>query len=198
MDPLTSVQESFKSSSNTSKMLVALVVVLVLYVIYRCFFSNEHFESKKIKTSTVDNRDQLMNEARQAVAGPTELVETDREIVINPPYKNADTRTIMAGSGFIPQKDVIPAWGSNYGLTDDLDDGEGGNMGFHYNLCSPSCCSAQYPTPHKLKKDPLLCGREDEFASTNYFCSNAWQNSGCLCAKKNQVGFLTNRGGNAE
>ena len=171
--------------SNT--VIAVVVTVLALYVLYRCFFT-ENFAQVKGEQLQVRPVPE---------ATPTEMDETQREIVINPPYNNPDTRTIMAGSGFIPQKDIIPAWGNNYGLTDDLDDGEGGNMGMHYNLCSPSCCSAQYPTPHKLEKDPLVCGREDEFLPTPYTCNNAWQNSGCVCATKKQVNFLTNRGGNA-
>ncbi len=166
-----------------------VLVVILVWVIYKCFVESEGFaEQKKRKLKAMAKRAETVM--------PTELVETEREIVINPPYHNPDTRTIMAGSGFIPQPDIMPASGNNYGLVDDLDDGEGGNMGMHYNLCSPSCCSAQYPTPHKLAKDPLVCGREDEFLPTNYFCNNAWQNSGCLCASKKQVNFLSNRGGN--
>jgi hypothetical protein len=178
---------------NPKKVVLALLAVVVVYVIYKNYVSEPFAETK----SVIKPKKQVLSVQPYDPVNPTELVESDREIVINPPYVNPDTRTIMAGSGFIPQAEIIPAWGNNYGLTDDLDDGEGGNMGFHYNLCSPSCCSAQYPTPHKLEKDPLICGREDEFKSTNYFCSNSWQNSGCLCATNKQVDFLTNRGGNA-
>ncbi len=165
--------------------ITVVVVAVVVYVLYRCFWAEGFANSKKI-----------VQEARVPAVMPNELNETQRDIVINPPHFNPDTRTIMAGSGFIPQKDVMPAWGGNYGLADDLDDGEGGNMGLHYNLCSPSCCSAQYPTPHKLPKDPLVCGREDEFAASPLTCNNSWQSSGCLCLKKNQHAFLANRGNN--
>ena len=168
-----------------NSLLIVVLAVVVVYVLYRCFWAEGFAVSKNIVQDT-----------SLPVVMPNELNETQRDIVINPPHFNPDTRTIMAGSGFIPQKDVMPPWGGNYGLADDLDDGEGGNMGLHYNLCSPSCCSSQYPTPHKLQKDPLVCGREDEFVSSPLTCQNGWQNSGCVCLKKGQHAFLANRGNN--
>jgi hypothetical protein len=174
---------------NPKQALLAVLVLVVAYVVYKNYVQEPFAETKPKRVLNVNPYDPVV---------PTQLVESDRNIVIPPESYNPDTRTIMAGSGFIPQADIIPAWGgNNYGLTDGLDDGEGGDMGFHYNLCSPACCSAQYPTPHKLDNDPMVCGSESEFAPTNYFCSNAWQNSGCLCATNKQVDFLTNRGGNA-
>jgi len=174
---------------DQKKVMFALLVVILVVVLYKYYGAESFAETKRVLRLPVQAHDG---------SNVTELVESDREINIKPTHMDPDTRTIMAGSGFIPQPDVIPAWGgNNYGLTDGLDDGKGGDAGFHYNLCSPSCCSAQYPTPHKLEKDPLVCGREDEFSPTNYFCNNAWQNSGCLCATKDQVSFLSNRGGNA-
>jgi hypothetical protein len=126
-----------------------------------------------------------------------ELNMKAEELQVAVPAVNQDTQTIMAGSGFIAPKEIAPAWGSNYGMVDGLDDGAGGNMGFHYNLCSPSCCSDQYPTPHKLPFDEAVCGQKGEFVPTNLQCNNAWNNSGCLCVKKTQFEHLVNRGGNA-
>ncbi len=126
-----------------------------------------------------------------------ELNMKAEELPVAVPAVNQDTQSIMAGSGFIAPKEIAPAWGSNYGMVDGLDDGAGGNMGFHYNLCSPSCCSDQYPTPHKLPLDEVVCGQKGEFVPTNLQCNNAWNNSGCLCVKKSQFEHLVNRGGNA-
>ncbi len=177
-------------SLDLNMILTLVLGLVVIFVLYKCFFSNEGFAKSEGKKHRKMHR-------RGSTATPHELVEHEREITINPPYHNPDTRTIMAGSGFIPQKDHMPAWGNNHGLVDDLDDGESGNMGMHYNLCSPSCCSAQYPTPHKLAKDPLVCGREDEFVPNSQTCQNSWQSSGCSCVTKKQAAFLYNRGNNA-
>ncbi len=77
-----------------------------------------------------------------------------------------------------------------------LDDGNNGKTGIHFNMCSKQCCSAQYPIPFPLKKEVEL-DKLNDLAPTNYFCNNAWQNSGCLCASKDQVKFMEDRGGNA-
>lgn len=77
-----------------------------------------------------------------------------------------------------------------------LDDGAGGEMSIQHNLCSKSCCSEQWPTPHKLKHDPYVCGNKDKMYPSNYFCNNTFQDSGCLCLTKKQHDFLYNRGGN--
>lgn len=82
---------------------------------------------------------------------------------------------------------------SNYYL---LDDGAGGEMSIQNNLCSKSCCSAQWPTPFKMKYDPYVCQNKDKFVPSRYFCNNSFQDSGCLCLTKKQAGFLYNRGGN--
>ncbi len=186
--------KSLSESVDLNMALKVVVSLLVLYVLYKCFISNENFADEQNKKHKKVHK-QLQD--KSGASTPHELVEHDREIIINPPYHDIDTRTIMAGSGFIPPKDLIPAWGNNYGLADDLDDGASGNMGLNYNLCSPSCCSAQYPTPHKLAKDPLVCGREDEFVPSNMTCQNSWQNGSCLCLTKPQAAFISSRGNNA-
>lgn len=77
-----------------------------------------------------------------------------------------------------------------------LDDGANGNMGLQNNLCSKSCCSAQYPVPFKLNYDDMVCRQNQEFVPNNIMCNNSWQDSGCLCMTKNQFNNLANRGGN--
>jgi hypothetical protein len=109
------------------------------------------------------------------------------------------TGSFMSGKDFdrpvisddVPPIDIIPS--ESY----LLDDGSNGNSGLHTNLCSPSCCSSQYPLPFKLKYDRAVCQNKDKFVPNNYMCNNSWQDSGCLCLTKKQSTFLHNRGGNA-
>jgi hypothetical protein len=95
--------------------------------------------------------------------------------------------------------EVMP-WSANtnsYGEMDILDDGENGNIGLHFNMCSPSCCSPQYPPPFPLPVDPMICMSEQEFVPSSYSCRNEAQNAGCMCMTKEQSTFLGSRGGNA-
>lgn len=77
-----------------------------------------------------------------------------------------------------------------------LDDGADGTLGLQYNMCSPSCCSSQYPVPFALPSDPAICG-EQEYVPTNFTCMSGDQNAGCMCLSKEQADFLGSRGGNA-
>ena len=152
----------------TRDTITAIVIALVIFAVYTYFYK------QKFTDVTPET-----NMAKQELAVPVA-------------YSDLDTRSIMAGSGFIPAEYIPP-----YGEVDELDDGAGGNMGLHYNMCSPSCCSAQYPTPHKLPYDQKLCGSKD-LVPSSYMCNNAWNNSGCLCLRGQDQGkFLYSRGGNA-
>lgn len=124
-----------------------------------------------------------------------QLDERGEEIIIKPPMVRADTKTLMSGSGFIPQKEVIPAWGYHYGVNDQLNPGLDG-VQMMYDLCSPACCSEQWPTPFKLPYDRFVCKNKSEFMPNSYKCNNAWQNSGCTCMTKKQYKFLEDRGNN--
>lgn len=90
----------------------------------------------------------------------------------------------------LPLREVVPP---NSYL---LDDGDNGKKGFHTNMCSKLCCSAQYPLPFKIDLDKRLCGVKD-LVPSNIMCNNAWQSSGCACVTKDQAEFMQNRGGNA-
>jgi hypothetical protein len=97
------------------------------------------------------------------------------------------------------EADPLP-WSANtngYGEMDILDDGENGNAGLHFNMCSPSCCSPQYPTPFPLPVDPMICMSGQEFVPSSYSCRNESQNAGCVCMTQEQSEFLGSRGGNA-
>lgn len=136
-----------------------------------------------------------------------------------PAYFNAETGTIMDGTNFkYPQMEAPydkreyngldymdlekmqnPNFQDIYTKGDDknmylLDDGSNGQLGFNYAACSPSCCSAQYPTPFKLKYDPLICKNKSNYVASNLTCQNQWQDTGCFCLTKKQSEFLANRG----
>ena len=169
-----------------NKKILFVVLVLCLFVLYKIVnhvsISIDNMANQKSRDS---NKSVSALENNLSLPNIEKLVDT---VNLDNPFERVSS---------IPET-VIPAWGNNYGLMDDLDDGANGNMKLDNNLCSPSCCSQQYPTPHKIKTDPLVCGREDDFVPTNYYCSNSWNDSGCLCASKEQVNFLATRGGNTK
>jgi hypothetical protein len=78
-----------------------------------------------------------------------------------------------------------------------LDDGSNGNAGLHYNNCSQSCCSQQYPLPFSLTNDEHDININHDYVPSNMTCMNASQNAGCMCLTKHQAQFLSSRGGNA-
>lgn len=78
-----------------------------------------------------------------------------------------------------------------------LDDGAEGRNSIQHNLCSKSCCASQYPAPGELiEEDPFVCQNKDKYVPSRYMCNNVYQDSGCLCLKKDQAKFFQNRGGN--
>ena len=86
---------------------------------------------------------------------------------------------------------------NNYGETEILDDGKMGNLGLNFNMCSKSCCSEQPTLPFKMMPDDFVLQSGEKYVSSNINCSNAWQDSGCVCLTKNQALFLNRRGNNA-
>ena len=116
------------------------------------------------------------------------------------PQLDPQTGMLVDGPGFESGEvegspEMTESVPSNYFL---LDDGAGGEMSIQNNLCSKSCCSEQWPTPFKQKYDPFVCQNKNKFVAggSNIFCSNTFQDSGCLCLTKDQNRFLYNRGGN--
>lgn len=102
---------------------------------------------------------------------------TDKNI----PFVNPKTGSLIDGPGFergdvegVTQEtmSMIP---SNYYF---LDDGAAGEMSVQHNLCSKSCCSAQWPVPFKQRMDPYVCGNKDQFVPSNLMCNNTFQDSG--------------------
>lgn len=181
---MSSIKERVSELANDNCVqkgfLVFIGLLVVVYLFKWMTGRSEQFESGK----------QVVLESKQ------------EEIPIAPPFVDNDVRTLMSGSGFIPQHDVIPPWGmdvdvNKYGIVDGLDDGAGGSMGLNYNLCSKSCCSEQWPTPFKLPYDKFVCSNKDNLIPNNYMCNNQWQDSGCVCMSKEQGNFISSRGNNA-
>ena len=115
------------------------------------------------------------------------------------PFVDPQAGAVISGPGFEkgemddvyqPAAAQIP---SNYYF---LDDGADGEMSIQHNLCSPSCCVSQYPTPFKQKYDKFVCDNKDKFVPSRIFCSNTFQDAGCACITKKQAKFIYNRGGN--
>jgi len=79
----------------------------------------------------------------------------------------------------------------NYYMLDDSD------LTLHNNsLCSKLCCGKQYPLPFQSSYNNV-CENENDYIPSDIVCKNSFQDSGCLCIKRNQFNNLTNRGGNA-
>ncbi|ARF09324.1 hypothetical protein Catovirus_2_273 [Catovirus CTV1] len=163
-----------------------LIIVLVAFIIYYLFTKN---------TETFNNQNMF-----RAPAFEIEKIYEEPRVPVE--YVNLENGTIMAGKEFIPQDTVIPAWGEQYGVAEtldnnDLSDGQGGSFTLSNNICSPSCCANQYPTPFEIPYDSFVCNNKDELKPSNYVCNNSWQNAGCMCVTKAQEKYLYDRGGNA-
>lgn len=137
-------------------------------------------------------------------SNPLEYKQPDIPLIQAPQYSAYD-ETIQSGSLFIPQNEFYSPWGnivkldeSDSGKTGFKDSIDIGDNGLNFNQCSPACCSDQWPLPFKLPVDKMTCGSKDEFVPTSYFCNNGWQDSGCLCMRKDQSEFIGARGQNTD
>jgi hypothetical protein len=128
------------------------------------------------------------------------LVDIPRDkkaISYSPKMFQPDIAEQVNDDNFIPLPNMADApWAvytGNYGEADILDDGASGNLGFSYNLCSKSCCSAQI-LPFSLTPDDYVLMSGKEYLPTPYTCNNGWQDSGCMCMTKEQSMNLKTRG----
>jgi hypothetical protein len=149
--------------------------------------------------STVSSKSPISDALPFTSKNSDELIQNDPVIV--PPVYDPTSKSVMSGIG-IQRPQLESPWGTIYNKSKlqskyYLDDGAQGTAGLNFNLCSKSCCSQQWPTPFKLKYDPLTCANKDKFTPSNYMCNNAWQDSGCVCLRKGQAKNLMDRGGNA-
>ena len=123
-----------------------------------------------------------------------------KDELMNVPYFDKNTGTLMAGSEFIKSQ-IIPnesqdAYRGSFEANYFLDDGANNEMGLNFNMCDKSCCMPQYPTSFKLKDNGILDGNET-YVGSNYVCNNSWQDAGCVCMPKKTRDFLNDRGNNA-
>ena len=119
----------------TTRNLLIVIGIIVVYHILVGSKKQEDFasEEKLVKKALQEADSKLVLEKRMS----------EEEIPIKPAYVDADVRSLMAGSGFIPQHDIVGPWNqepdvNKYGIVDGLDDGAGGSLGLHYALTSPS------------------------------------------------------------
>jgi hypothetical protein len=198
---------------------VFLVATMVLPPLCRMLLNGngaEGFNGAMAEAEGANGEEVAINGQANGEAVPEEMPE--QQVVpseeLQAPVVSPQTGALVDGPGYEQQPvdgapidasmtaDQIP---SNYYF---LDDGAGGEMSIQHNLCSKSCCSEQWPTPFKQKYDPYVCGASkangyaapgtpnSDFTTSRVFCSNTFQDAGCLCLSKKQQSFLYNRGGN--
>ena len=164
--------------------LILLVGALVVaYVVYPALFSApEGFDP-----TSEEHMESMAEEESPAPEGVPEIDPSSGVLMDGPGFEAGQ----IEGAPEVTSTSIP----SNYYF---LDDGANGEMSIQHNLCSKSCCSEQWPTPFKQKYDPYVCGlkAKGELVPTNIMCNNTFQDSGCLCATKDQFKFLYNRGAN--
>jgi hypothetical protein len=194
---------------NKTCLIIFLILVLVGVILVWLFLPkmmtmhmnmqgnrSEMTHENKMEIKSENRPENEMNEHFDNEGLPPEE-KTDKNL----PYVNPKTGTLMDGPGFERgeiegvTQETMAAIPSNMYF---LDDGNSGNYSIQHNLCSKSCCSAQWPTPFKQKYDPYVCGsgNKNQFIPSQIMCSNSFQNAGCLCLTKPQAQFLYMRGGN--
>lgn len=168
-------------------------LVIFFWVVYPMFNKDE--SNGPVVTEEFERFDNGNNNAEEVDATP----EPEGNMVQDPSYVDPKAGAVMDGPGFEKgeiddvYKESPNSIPSNYYF---LDDGADGEMSIQHNLCSKSCCSEQWPSANKMKYDPYVCQNKDKFVRSNIFCSNSYNDSGCLCLNKSQASFLYNRGGN--
>ena len=184
--------------SSTNPIVVIVIIILIYWYVYPIivsFFSNLRCNKGKSNELFADVTKTINN------AIPTDYRQEDIQI-IQPPVYNAYDDTIQSGSLFIPQPEYYNTQGEKIILgdidpTSQIGSTDLGDNGLNFNLCSKSCCGDQWPVPFKMPVDRMTCGSKDEFVPSNYMCNNGWQDSGCLCLKKDQSKFIDSRGDNS-
>jgi hypothetical protein len=86
---------------------------------------------------------------------------------------------------------IMPMLDSNLNKTEGLDNTDNIKK-LDLNMCSQLCCNqTQWPVAHMPKNE-----KTKDFVGSNLSC-NFGRGSGCLCVKKEDMNYLTDRGGNA-
>lgn len=167
---------------------------IVIAIVFVIFWVVRGIVNKRAQKDTFESTEMETKGAEHTTESQPKNIDP------KPTFFDAGSGVVMSGPEFSPQQFLSPWYKAytgnlkNYYL---LDDGKGGTAGLHFNQCSKSCCSDQYPLPFKMPVDSAVCDSKDEFVPTNYTCNNAWQDSGCVCMTKDQADFLGARGGNA-
>lgn len=194
-----------QTTSTCSDMIVTLIlIVILLVVIYvyvwpvlvhklKCLICKPEHVAGEPFTNAKNQVDNTV---------PVDYKQNDIDI-IQPPVYNAYDETIQSGSLFVPQPVYYDTQGDKVelGNVDAADVNKVNNIGdagMNFNMCSPACCSDQWPLPFKMPVDKMTCSSTDEYVPTSYFCNNGWQDSGCLCMKKDQNDFINARGNNTD
>ena len=188
-----------KNISNTQKIAGFLILVAVVYLLYTYSEKLDETVDKKVKQidpiviTNIGNTKNIKSHS---------LEYKQPKIVTPVTLYDRHTGSVVSASEFIGLPDEIePITGqttvANYGDIDRLDDGYNGSGGLNYNMCSKSCCGAQYPPPFDLEEDAYIAKNKDKFVPNNYMCNNAWNNSGCVCMTKKQRDYIGSRGNNA-
>ena len=163
-----------------------IIAFVVLVIIYYFMTGSENFIGVSPGSSS-DSKNPMSNQ----------------DLMQIPALYNRRTGDVVTGSEFLGVPDEIAtAWGAKFGENNNLNtDGPAsdGSEGLNYNMCSKSCCSAQYPPPFPLDDDVVVSQmkKDGKFVPTSYKCNNAWQDSGCVCMTPKQHEFLASRGNNA-
>lgn len=198
----------FLRDDNQKKMAIVLVVlsVVVFFVVIMPKLQQGSVEGLDDAMTEENNQmDALAEEGVGEALGEGTTVADAHVQALDPegPYVGPQVGTLMDGPGYAeaewdkrgPSGDVYTRIPSNYYF---LDDGADGEMSIQHNLCSKSCCSESWPTPHKLSSgaDPYVCKNKNKFVPSRIMCNNSFQDSSCLCLTKKQASFLYRRGGN--
>jgi hypothetical protein len=180
---------------NKRNVIVFLVCLLAVFALVWFMLP----KTISIKLPGQEAAPEVKSEAKTEGFTSEEDLAADKGTDKNLPNVNPKTGSLIDGPGFERgdvegvTQEVMSMIPSNYYF---LDDGNAQNDTVVHNLCSKSCCSAQWPTPFKQKYDPYVCANKDQFVPSNIFCNNTFQDSGCLCLTKPQAQKLYNRGGN--
>lgn len=182
---------------------IAITVLVIFFMIVNPMFDKISNGAKENVNEEFERFDNGKNNGNTDESMETqENISPEQEegnMVKDMPYVDPKAGTTLDGPGFEKGEVEDSYQESPNGIPSNyyfLDDGADGEMSIQHNLCSKSCCGAQYPTPHKLKHDPYVCQNKDKFTPSNIYCNNSFNDSGCLCLSKKQASFLYNRGGN--
>ncbi len=185
---------------SDKKNLVIVLVVLVVLLAVSFFMSRrkEGFDKAAVLAVAASPAQPASAPApAQPAAAP---VQPAAQPAASPqaPQVNVTVATLADSAG--AERGPVPTLSGVYSDIPDsyyfLDDGAGGEMSVQNNLCSKSCCSAQWPTPFKQKSDPYVCEglKSGKYVPSRMFCNNTYQDAGCLCLTKEQGRFLYSRG----